>query len=76
MDSVLSRVTERANSIRKNRDEYGWPEPRTVEDLRRDPRVQLRNRLDGSCENLEIAMALILVVAQDHERLAAAAGKL
>lgn len=66
-DDILQRVSTRVDHLRKMRDKRGWPEPRTVEDLRNDPRVQLRNRLDGSDEDLELAAAVILLVAEDRQ---------
>lgn len=74
MDPLLQRISDQADKARYRRDEEGWPEPRTIDDLRSDPRVQLRNRLSGGPENLELAIALMLVVLQDHAALAEAAG--
>lgn len=72
MSDVMCRVIARMATIRNLRDENGWPEPRTVDDLRRDPRVMLRNNLYGDDigrENLELAAALILVVAEDYDAI-------
>lgn len=67
LSPTVQRVLANVERTRRLRDEEGWPEPRTIDDLRTDPRVQLRNRLDAGDENLELAAALILMVAEDRE---------
>lgn len=67
--AMIERVDARVAELRRMRDQHGWPEPRTVEDLVGDPRVQLRNRvglrLTQDANDLELAAALILLVAED-----------
>lgn len=69
MTELLDEVANRISTVRDLRDNHGWPEVRSVADLRSDPRVLLRNHLDapdGSKENLVLAAALILLVEEDR----------
>lgn len=67
-EAFIAEVAKRAKTLRWLRDDNDWPEPRTAEELRQDPRYRLRNRLDGSVqpEDLVIAAALLLMIAEDH----------
>jgi hypothetical protein len=72
---VFGRLEARVAELRHLRDVDGWPEPRGVFDLRHDPRVQLRNVIDGGDpsgddESLELAAALILLVLTDRKEAA------
>lgn len=69
LPELMDRVAALVEHLRECRDERGYPTPRTVEELRNDPRVQLCNSTMGLCENLELAAALILLVAEDHVRI-------
>lgn len=64
--AFIEQIVERAASMRTLRDEHGWPEPRTIAELRTDPRYLLRNSLRGDPgdENLVVAGALLLLVAE------------
>jgi hypothetical protein len=68
VDRVLAGVRRRALEVIALRDDHGWPEPRTVHELRSDPRVQLRNRINEPAELEALELAAALIVAVDATR--------
>lgn len=67
-NELIERILNKVDRYRYLRDDYGWPSPKTIGELRNDPRAILRNSPTGKPEkeNIETAIALMFMVEEDR----------